>query len=420
MATAFMKRNHATVWLPSRTVGERAFANDAVLWVAKTQSSGVGMSIERCSLEALTGLKSVNLIVDARDVTLIPAQLPSLPAAKLQKAIPNILEEQILQDPAACAFALSPTASDGSRTVAIVDRAWLEFVMGAFERRGLGITAVWPLQLTLPLETATWSIACINDSVAVRSGLFTGLGWNASADTASREQAIEAAVATAHRALPVDSPMPSKVTVYCDDVQWQEPVTRAAQRLGLEFKTLGLLSAKACPIDLSQSRQASASQRWLANIDWHAWRLPLGLAAASLVVFLVGLNLHWAQLAGERVGLKASLERKFRQSFPNTPLVVDPVLQMQRQVGTLRTRSGQSGPEDFEPLLIKMVQSLGGRNDVIAGLEYRDGRVRLRFTPTAVESRTSRDALAEAFRRQGLNLKFDGEGLATALVSPVV
>ena len=419
MATAFMKRNHATVWLPPRAVGERAFANDAVLWIAKTQSTGVGMSIERCSLEALEGLKSVNLILDPRDVTLMPAQLPLLPAAKLQKAIPNILEEQILQDPSACSFALSPTAPDGSRTVAIIDRAWLEFVMGAFERRGLGITAVWPVQLTLPLATASWSIACLNDSVAVRSGLFTGLGWNASADPASREQAIEAALTTAHRALPAETPLPTKITAFCDDPAWTGPIERAAQRLGITVKTMGLMSAKACPIDLSESRQASASQRWLANIDWRAWRLPLGLAAASLMVFIVGLNLHWAQLARERTTLKASLERKFKQTFPNTPLVVDPVLQMQRQLGSLRTRSGQSGPDDFEPLLIKMVLSLAGRNDLIAGLEYRDGRVRLRFTPTAVESRTSRDALAEAFRRQGLNLKFDGEGLATALVSPV-
>lgn len=143
------------------------------------------------------------------------------------------------------------------------------------------------------------------------------------------------------------------------------------------------------------------------------------MAAACLALFLLGLNLHWAQLARERTSLKASLERKFKQTFPNTPLVVDPVLQMQRQLGSLRTRSGQSGPDDFAPMLLKMVQSLGGRNDLVAGLEFRDGRIKLRFTPTAVESRTSRDALAEAFRRQGLNLKFDGDGLATAVVSLV-
>ena len=42
------------------------------------------------------------------------------------------------------------------------------------------------------------------------------------------------------------------------------------------------------------------------------------------------------QLNQERKALQVQLERKFRQAFPNAQVVVDPMLQMQRQVADLR------------------------------------------------------------------------------------
>ncbi len=196
-------------------------------------------------------------------------------------------------------------------------------------------------------------------------------------------------------------------------------MNRVATKLGLDVTVTNLQATRTCVVNLLDGRPSSAGQRWVGSIDWRAWRLPLSLAAACLAAFLIGLNLHWAQMVRERNALKAGLERKFQQTFPNTPVIVDPMLQMQRQVSTLRSRSGQSAPEDFGPLLAKLPAALNGRNDAVAAVEYREGRLRMRFSPTFVESRASRDGLIDAFRRQGLLLKFDAEGQATASVSLV-
>lgn len=416
-----MKRNHATVWVPPRSVGERALASEALLWTARLTGSAKQTNIERNSLDSLTGLKSVNLVFDGRDVTLMPVQLPALPPAKLIKALPNIVEEMVLQDAASCAFALGPVLGDGRRLVAVMDKGWLEFVVGAFERRGLWVTAAWPAQLTLPLEPGTWSMLCINDGVTLRTSAQQGLGWSAAGDSTSRGEAVSTLLDMAR----ADADLPTQLNVYTQDSDWAASLEQAANQLaqdtghasGLAVRMSGLVASKTCPVELLEGRGSSAGQRWLGSIDWRAWRLPLALAASCLLAFLIGLNLHWLQMRQQHGALKASLERKFRQTFPNTPVVVDPVLQMQRQVATLRSRSGQSGPEDFGPLVAKLPAALGGRPDAVSGVEFREGRLRLRFAPTFVESRASRDNLAEAFRRQGLQLKFDGEGQATATVT---
>jgi type II secretion system protein L len=174
----------------------------------------------------------------------------------------------------------------------------------------------------------------------------------------------------------------------------------------------------AAPVDLLSGRRGSKAGRWVADIDWRAWRLPGALAAATVTIALLGLNLHWAMLTQERDELRGAIERRYRQTFPDAQVVVDPVLQMERQVAGMRTRAGQSGPEDFVPLLTRFSQALGGQaNDALSGVDYRDGRLRVRFQPGQFESRAVRDTLIQACQRLGLQLRFDAEREPTATVA---
>jgi general secretion pathway protein L len=156
----------------------------------------------------------------------------------------------------------------------------------------------------------------------------------------------------------------------------------------------------------------------LQSFDLRDWRWPLALAAGCVAVALIGLNLHWAAMARERQEIRASLERSFRGAFPNAQVVVDPVLQMNRQVSMLRARGGQSGPEDFVPLVGRFAQAIGPRaSDALAALEYREGRLKVRFQPQLVDGRAAREQLIEACARAGLQLRFDNEREPTATVA---
>jgi general secretion pathway protein L len=163
--------------------------------------------------------------------------------------------------------------------------------------------------------------------------------------------------------------------------------------------------------------RAGASRRMMASFDARAWRVPAALAAACGVAALVGLNLHWAQLARERDALRGAMDASFRAAFPGTQVVVDPVLQMNRQVTALRARSGQSGPTDFLPLLGRLGEALGpSGTDALASMEFREGRLKVRFRPDRVDGRAARDQLRQACTRAGLKLDFDNEREPTATV----
>lgn len=412
MAVATLRRGEAVVWLPPRSEGERAFGSDAHLLAIRGGSLGGG--VERVSLDGLQGTSSVRLVFDARDVTLLSPVVPALSGARLAQALPNLVEDALLQDVGSCVVVPGPVLEGGHRLVAVMDRAWLEFTVGAFERRGMRVRAAWAAPLALPWAPPDWSIACVRNGLALRSGPAAGLGWTAGEDPDYRSEAIVALVESAA----AGRERPPGLTAYVDeDGPWREPLERAAERLDLPLRIASLPVPVDGRVDLLAGR-AAAGRRMLAAFDPRAWRLPAALAAGCVVAALVGLNLHWGQLAREKDGIRRALETSFRAAFPQAQVVVDPVLQMNRQVAALRARSGQSGPEDFVPLLARFAQAVGTQGtDALAAVEYREGRLKVRFQPARVDGRAAREQLRQACARAGLRLTFDNDRDATATVA---
>jgi general secretion pathway protein L len=414
MAVASLKRGDAIVWLPARTEAERGLGTEAHLLALRAPPAGTG-SFERVSIDALQGTNRVRLIFDARDVTLLAPQVPALTGSRLQQALPNVIEDALLQDVAACAVIAGPALDDGRRVVAVIDRDWLETVIGQFEQRGMRVQSAWPAQLALPpaADAADWSLACTRDALVLRTGPYAGLGWRAPEDPSLRTEALTDLLSAAL----VTLPRPAGLSVWVEDAHWDEPLQSAAHSQGLELHPMGALqTAGSVAPDLLGGR-AGASRRMMASFDARAWRVPAALAGACGVAALIGLNLHWAQLARERDALRGAMDASFRAAFPGTQVVVDPVLQMNRQVTALRARSGQSGPADFLPLLGRLGEALGpSGTDAIASMEYREGRLKVRFRPDRVDGRAARDQLRQACTRAGLKLDFDNEREPTATV----
>lgn len=444
MAAQVLKRGQAIVWVPPRSIGERQFAGAPVLLAmlpaGASGSAGTapgaarptaavldGASAARCvhlSLDALPALKQVTLVFDARDVNLLRVTVPPLSAARLQRALPNLVEDLLLQDAQACAYAVGARETDTpQRLVAAIDRAWLEFVVGAFERRGIRVQAAWPAQLALPIVAGQLALACLNDGLALRSAVNDGIGWSAGADDDARREAILCALdgveaATPAAGSPDAAPRRPRIAVFVEDGSWHAPVLAAAARAGVDVDVRALTFPVAAPIDLLSARAGTAARRWLADVDWRAWRLPAVAAAASVIVALVGLNLHRTLLSKEGERLRASIEQRYRDAFPGAQVIVDPVLQMQSRIASLRAGAGQAGPDDFVPLLARFSQALGGQAiDAMASVEFREGRLRVRFRPGFFEGRPARDALVRAGQQLGLAVRFDAEREPTAAVA---
>ena len=115
--------------------------------------------------------------------------------------------------------------------------------------------------------------------------------------------------------------------------------------------------------------------------------------------------------------MRLCLDRSFRAAVPSAQVVVDPLLQMNRHVDALRAASGQAGAQDALPLLSRLAEALGPvASDALLGVDYRDGRLRVRFRPERVDSRAMREQLREACARSGLILRFDNDRDPTATI----
>jgi hypothetical protein len=112
------------------------------------------------------------------------------------------------------------------------------------------------------------------------------------------------------------------------------------------------------------------------------------------------------------------MQMAFRSAFPSEA-AVDPVVQAQRHLRELRGRAGLSSPDDFSVLNAKAARLLSGAPaGALAGIEYRDAALTLKFKPGAANSAGFRDALRVQAARQGLNLSFDADG--SARIAPTI
>ncbi|WP_144111363.1 type II secretion system protein GspL [Paraburkholderia sp. BCC1886] len=115
----------------------------------RTQRAG------RSALALLPRASSTVLMVAARDLLMMPAKLPPLRGPRLRQALPNIVEDQLIQDPQTCHIAVDPQALAGGRQLlAIVDRGWFRFICEAFAQAGHRSLRAVPVTRCLPQTQA--------------------------------------------------------------------------------------------------------------------------------------------------------------------------------------------------------------------------------------------------------------------------
>jgi len=141
---------------------------------------------------------------------------------------------------------------------------------------------------------------------------------------------------------------------------------------------------------------------------------PLAIwAAVAAATYVVGMNLHWLKLDSESRALRTGMENSFRSAFPEATAVVDPLLQTKRQLGTLRSRAGIPSADDFTVLNAQAAQLMSmAPVGSVAGIEYRDGTLRVKFKPGSPLDPALQNSLRAQAIQLGLNLRFDSDGSA--------
>lgn len=300
-------------------------------------------------------------------------------APRLRAVLEGLLEERLLDDPAALHFALEPGARPGTPAwVAVCDRAWLRAALQALEAAGRPVQRVVPEFAPGPGASG--------------ASEYFALGTPDDAQLVATAQGPDQAVVV----LPL-SPMALQLTGAMAEAEQPAAVRAEPAVAALTEQMLGrpavlytasqrALDAARGEWDLAQFDLASSSRtRALRKAgstlgtfarapQWRAARWALGVLVATQ---LVGLN-AWAwqerqALEAKQAGVRAALT----QTFPQVKVVVDAPVQMERELAQLRQAAGSVSPRDLEPMLAAAGAALPP-GQLPTALDYSAGDLRLR------------------------------------------
>jgi len=328
--------------------------------------------------------RRVVLLLAASDATLLRVKAPPLSAARLKAALPALVEEQVLGDPADCVLAVTAADAEGMRTVAVVQRAWLEVLVKALLAQGAHSVSVVPSQLCLPFQPGSVSAALTQGDAGyeliMRQSQYEGLGLALPAQPQAALQTL--------RALAGDQP----VTLYLAPalLKQLEPLT-AALSADAPHLTLAedhwqhwAAAARGAGLDLAPALGASgASAR-----QWQRWRWPLRIVLLAVLVNVAGINVEWLRLKREAAAVTQSQDQIFRAAYPNEKVIYDRLEQMRKNISVAKASGGQPAADEFSALCAGFSEALGvlPRKDIIATLEYKERALQIKVKPNTVDA----------------------------------
>ncbi len=313
----------------------------------------------------------VHVWLPAAETLLTSTDLPTRNRAKIAQALPYALEDHLLGDPETLHFAYCQQ-DDGGLAVAVIERKRLKTCLDALVAAGLRPASVAPVTLAVPLIEEVWSVAFADNAIWVRTGTYTGFSCLATAD--APPTMLLAALQEARR----QQKAPVKLAVFDSPTDFNGKAWINALELPVFFSEENFWTERNAAIttlNLLQGEFAPTGQ-------FRAGIKPLRPAAVILAVWLIvgaGFNLwEWWQLNRTHRTYQQEMTKLFRQTFPNTKVVLDAALQMQRNLEALQARTGNSGASDLLPMLVLSAPSLRANNKVkLRTLKYAGGNLTL-------------------------------------------
>ncbi|USX21201.1 type II secretion system protein GspL [Oxalobacteraceae bacterium OTU3REALA1] len=334
--------------------------------------------------ELIAASRRVVLMLAASDATLLRVKAPPLSASRLKAALPALVEEQVLGDTADCVLAAGAADADGVRTVAVVQRAWLEVLVKALLAQGAHSVSVLPMQLCLPFQpgsvSAALSLGDAGYELILRRSQYDGMGLALPAEPVAALHTL--------RAMAGDEP----VTLYLSQEQLKqfEPLmadaATAPQGISLaeDHWQHWVAASRSAGLDLAPALGAAgASAR-----EWQRWRWPLRIAVLAVLVNVVGLNVEWMRLKREANDVRLAMMQTFKAAYPKETVILDPVAQMRKNISLAKADDGQAAPDGFIAMSANLAEALSvlPKRDVIASLDYRERALQVKVKPNTVDA----------------------------------
>jgi general secretion pathway protein L len=337
----------------------------------------------------ISAARRLVLLIAASDVTVLRIKVPPLSAAQLQRALPSLVEDRLLSDPADCVVVPGPV-EQGWCTVAVVQRIWLELLSRTVNAYGASAVIAVPTQLCLGYEQDVMAAALTEDEreLVFRTGPYDGFGLPIEFAIANDREA-----AARHVLEMIDAVMPGR------DVHLHVPARCLPTFVAVHGRLLKQFE-RITPLENGWSHMVKSigqvEMNLLANAanaatvhrrDWRSFRFACGLALLVVAINLFGLNAEWLNMRHEAEHLRADMLQTYRTAFPNDKTILNPLMQMQQRVADASRAAGTPAADDFLALLARFGQAWSTAQQgslvapLITKLDYRDRTLSVALQP---------------------------------------
>ncbi len=317
------------------------------------------------SLADMPVAEQCQAVAPAAVVLLTSVKLPVSKGEKARRLLPFVAEEQLAVEVDTVHFALGEALPEGRLAVAIIEQHWLQQSLAFLTAQGLRVQHFLPETLLLALPDDGWVMTWDGQQGLVRTG--ESAGWVLEGEGIPFALQCLCQSVAAHP--------PKQLLIYTHaalDAAWW------SAQLGVPV----VISTQAPPrvlsaLDLLQGNFARQQFNW----TWLPKLKPvLWLGAAMILLQLLGTGIDAWRLGREQRQLQQAMEASFRQAFPEATVVVDPALQMERQLANLRRTAGIADTQDFLPILGKITPWLQGANGMqLQKINYENQVLKLEF-----------------------------------------
>lgn len=303
------------------------------------------------------------IVIPARRVVYIETPLPPVSATKRDALLRYAIEDKLTIDPAtvhAVVLGTSATLKSNmhanAHVVAAIDRAWLASVLHWLRDAGIEPAQAVSAAALIPVASGEWGVV-----------LDGAHGLARRTDRFAYSFDIEQAQTNGVPVAPLSAPpfaltlalkeardhqcSPTHLTVFIDqpaDAPWI-----AAWQRALDCPVR--VSARPAPHMVTFSEGNLLAGDFAPRSTGNAWMAILKPAVAAVVLIAI-LQLCFTvidvwRLDQQRRSLEADMTQVFKAAFPTAQAIVDPPLQMQRNLESMKRERGLSTSDDVRMLI---------------------------------------------------------------------
>ena len=304
-----------------------------VEWLLRDEQGKTTQGPERGPISQIDASQdcTVWVLVPGIDVLLTEAELPKLSQARLRKAVPFALEEQLADDVSNLHFALGNAEEGKLLPVAVVSRlkmeAWLDQINLLLKNPKCTISAMVPDTLALAFKPTAWTVLVKGQSALVRSGEFNGFGCDI--------ENLPVLMASHLNSVDVK---PKTIDCYGDN---QLELDIKVTHKPLPTHTLNILVSqiKNTPLNLLQDEFQVRHQ---PEQTQQLFRYAGALALACILVITMADIFKISYLSSQEAQLEKQIAVVYKQIFPQSTSVVSPKKRIQRLLGTMHTSQSRT------------------------------------------------------------------------------